>query len=206
MTARTGMTTLITRLRQMTEAGTADYAVAGTTYWTDADMQSHLDTYRVRVANLELVRRPEYVSGKSIYVRYEMPRGIEAVEGTAGGTTVFRVSDSTGATVAFSAFTFGDREMAVEFTADQEGSARYFSGFIYNIQAAAGEVWKMKAAHSWTAINFSADFHKFDREAIYAHCLDMAKLFGRSVTNRVGAGRMVRTDLAGAAGHDSEGL
>jgi len=43
MTARDGMTNIIATLRAWTEAGTADYSVAGTTYWDDGQLQDTLD-------------------------------------------------------------------------------------------------------------------------------------------------------------------
>jgi hypothetical protein len=195
--ARLGMATLIRRLRQMTEAGTADYSLAGQTYWSDDDLQAELDEHRTRHIDVALAARPDYVSGEEIYTRYEIPwsGGASAMEGTAGGSDAFKVADSTGATIAAANYSFSERDLAVTFTADQEGSARYWSGYSYDIRAAAREIWLRKAGHYHSAINFSADGHRFDREALYGHCMQMAQVFGHR--RGMQSGRLARTDLAG---------
>ena len=204
---RNGMANLVQRLRQMTEAGTADYSLAGETYWSDTEMQATLDEFRTRRIDLSLRAEPDYVSGASIYRRYTLPYGAgNAVEGTAGGTDVFRVYDSTGATVAGSVYAFNERELSVTFTNDTEGSARYWSGYSYDLIGAARQVWLMKASHVWNAVNFSVDWQRFDREALYRHCMEMATNFGASLagSGKLGsqgsmkATRMLRTDLAGS--------
>jgi hypothetical protein len=192
---RTGMRYLVRRLREMTEAGLQDYELAGVTYWTDDTLEDILDEKRTRQEDVALTARPEYISSVDIYKRYEIPWSMgHALEGTEGGTTVFRVYNSIGTTVT--GWTFNDRDMSIEFSSDQEGTAYYWSGYQYDIRAAAVEVWLRKAAHSYNAINFSADGHRFDRKAIYEHCIEQAKLYGYQ--RKVQATKMVRTDLAGA--------
>lgn len=199
---RSGMISLIRRLRQMTETTVGEYSIGGDSYWSDDHLQGFLDDSRTRKEGVALEMQPEYVSGSHLYTRYIMPRGMGgAVEGTAGGTAVFRVYDSTGATIT-TGWTFGEREMALTFTADQEGSARYWSGYQYDLQAAAREVWLRKAAHMHGAINFSADGHSFDREQLYRHCLDMAKIHGYG--GRFKLATQQRTDLVGS--EDSSGF
>lgn len=200
--ARSGMAALITRLRQMAEAGTADYSLAGATYWSDDHLQDILDEHRRRMVDVLLTPRPDYVSGDEIYTRYEIPMpGKVGLEGTAGGSEAFRIADSTGATIAYAGYSFSERDLAVTFTADTEGSARYWSGYAYDLNAAAKDAWLRKAGHAWTAIDFSADGHRFDRSALHAHCLEMAKTFGRE--KGMVSGKFVRPDLAGG-GRDGD--
>lgn len=201
MAARAGMTNLIARLRQMCEAGSADYILAGKTYWSDDDLQARLDEHRRRVIGTALIVRPTYEMGEYVYERYEIPREVgNTVEGVAGGADVFRVYDSTGAAVSADDYTFNERDLTVTFDADTEGAAYYWDGYVYDIRAAAKDIWLDKAAHAANAINFSADGHKFDREALYQHCMSQAKVYGYSEANAGGGmktSRLIRTDLAG---------
>jgi len=199
MAARTGMTSLIRRLRQMCETGASDYTLDGATYWTDDDLQGRLDEARRQVLQVALVPRPSYISGDNVYKRYEIPRSVgNAVEGVAGGTAIFRVYDSTGVDVT-DTYTFNEHDLTVEFTVDQEGVALYWDGYAYDLQAAAREIWLSKAAHAHMAINFSADGRKFDREALYQHCMEQAKVYGYSSgaggAAKLQTSRLVRTDL-----------
>lgn len=200
MAVRDGMKSLIRRLRQMCEAGPTDYSLNEITYWSDEDLQDRLDDTRRQVIGVELTQRPQYVSGAFVYKRYEIPRSVgNAVEGAASGDMVFRVCDSDGVDVDSADYTFNERDLTLEFTADTEGTTYYWDGFIFNMQAAAREVWLAKAAHMHQAINFTADGHRFDREAMYKHCIEMAEFHGLqrggSGSNAVHASRMVRSDL-----------
>lgn len=198
--ARNGMADIIARVRAMGEAGTADYAVAGHTYWIDSDIQAIADRHRVWMHAVNLTAEPQYIGGTTYYYRYRFPTELRpdayGVEGTAGGTPVFRVDDSTGALIAGTAYTFGPDALDVVFAADQGGSARFWTGFVYDLNAIAHEVWTRKAGHAWSAVNFSADGHRFDRGALHANCLRMAELFASA--NGVQTTRMVRRDVAGA--------
>ena len=199
MTVRDGMAGLIRRLRQMTESGAADYSLAGETYWSDQHLQDVLDQHRVRYDGIPLALRPEMVAGASVYKRYEIPRQVgNFVEGVAGGAPVFRVFNSAGVNADTEDFSFNENDLSITFAEDQEGITYYWSGYGYDLQSAAREVWLMKAAHAYTAINFRADDHTFDREAIHQHCLGMARVFGYQQGARLG--RLVRSDLAAAGG------
>jgi len=55
MAARTGMNDLITELRGMTNAGSADTTIAGTAYWSDNQLQAILDRNRFDQDRLQLV-------------------------------------------------------------------------------------------------------------------------------------------------------
>lgn len=199
--ARAGMINLIRRLREMCEAGDNDYQLAGVTYWSEDSLQAILDEKRTHFTGVALTPRPSYEAGVNIYLRYETPWGVgNAIEGPDGvGGDGFRVYDSLGTTIA-SGFTLNERDLSVVFDADQEGEARYLSGFSYDIRAAAVEVWLRKAAHAWSAINFSADGHRFERADLHKHCLEMARMYGYQ--GGVKVGKMVRTDLAGSGGEN----
>ena len=200
MAVRSGMKSLIRRLRQMCEAGPSDYSLNGTTYWSDEDLQDKLDEARRQVIDVPLVQRPQYVSGAYVYKRYEIPRSVgNAVEGVASGSMVFRVYDSGGVDVDEADYSFNENDLTLEFSVDTEGTDYYWDGFVYDLQAAAREIWLAKAAHMHQAIDFQADGHRFDREAMYKHCIEMAEFHGMqrggSNSNMTQVSRLVRTDL-----------
>lgn len=197
MTNRSGMNNLVQRLRHMTEAKADEYTIEYETYWRDDQMIEILDETRKRLTGVELKMEPEFVNSDYIYKRYVFPGGIKAVEGTVGGTDFFRVYDSNGTTISAAGYAFYDRDLSVVFTADQDGSARYWSGYSYDMQAAAREVWLRKAAHLHKAINFSADGASFNREQMYQHCMDMAKVYGYGGRTSVGAFRRVDVNAGG---------
>jgi len=199
MAARAGMASLISRLRQKCEAGEADYTLAGETYWSDDHLQAALDAYRKRFTGVYLTPRPQNINGVMVYQRYEIPREIgNFVEAPAQGEKNFRLYRSDGIDILLADYTYYDRDLSITFAADQEGAAIYWDGYAYDLVAAARDVWLAKAAHMHQAINFSADGHRFDREAIYQHCIEMAKAFGyREGSGAMKVGRMIRSDLSG---------
>ncbi|HNB50420.1 MAG TPA: hypothetical protein PK530_00675 [Anaerolineales bacterium] len=197
MTLRTGMTDIVKSIRQLGEAGTADYALAGETYWTDEHLQALADRHRQWFHAVNLTMESQQIGGTTRYYRYRFPDTLRpdwyGIEGTAGGTAAFRVDDSLGNLIAGTLYTFHPDALDVVFAADQAGSARYWTGFAYDLPAIAAELWTRKAAHAWSAINFSADGHRFDRGALQAHCLEMAKTFQRAKGTR--AVKMHRGDV-----------
>lgn len=192
------MEEILLRLRQVGEAGTADYSVAGKTYWHSVDLQSQADRHRQYFHAVNLVPEPQQIGVTTYYYRYRFPAGFKpdahAVEGTAGGTAAFRVDDSTGALISGTLYTFNADAFDLVFTNDQAGSARYWTGFAYDLNDIAYDLWRTKAGHVWTAINFSADGHRFDRAGLHANCLRMAEMFAQA--QGVKTTRMVRSDVA----------
>jgi len=199
MTARSGMAGIIARVREMCELGTVDYSVAGSTMWTDAQIQSVLDQKKTFRAGVLLTARPRPLLSDNEYLRYELELD-EPVEGTASGTPYFGLSISTGAGLPFDGtpgWTFDEDDKAITFSQDTEGTAYYWTGYSFNINEAARAIWLRKAAHYATAINFAADGARFDRAALQAHCLAMAGTFAaeRGIT----VSEFVRTDLQGGS-------
>ena len=195
---RSGMSAVVEELRQKTEAGNDDYEIAEKSYWSDNDLEAVLDGQRNYHAGISLVAKGVPVENDTQYYRYEFPPEFSqlAVEGTAEGTAYFNVLLSTGAAVAAGGtpdWTFSPSDKAITFDRDTEGTAYYWSGYSYNINEAAREVWTKKAAHAWTAINFAADGARFDREALHKHCLTMADLMVE--VQGISMSTMERTDL-----------
>ena len=186
--ARSGMAALITELRSYIEAGTADYNIvgsAGTTYyWSDDQMQDVLDVHRHDIVFEQLSMYPVQVAGGSLsYLDYRSGYGY--YEQTTGGTSIFYIQDSTGliaGTSAAGTYTPDYRRGQVQFATNTAGTVYYLTGRSYDLNAAAADIWRRKAAHvAPTSFDFSTDNHSISRSQVYSHALEMAKYFeGRS--------------------------
>lgn len=195
MTARTGLTNLITELRGMCEAGTADYSLAGSTFWSDDHLQDVLDIHRNDVVFEQLQMYPTQITGGSLsYQDYRSAFGY--YEATTGGTAVFYVQDSTGANIGTANYTADYRRGQVEFSSNQAGSVYYVTGRSYDLKAAAADIWRRKAAHyAPTSFDFSTDNHSVSRSQIYKHCLEMADFFDGASTSSIQTVSMFRSDM-----------
>lgn len=197
--SRGGMATIITRVRELCELGTADYSVAGATYWTDDQVQSVLDQERTYLAGVALLPKGRPLDSDTEYKRYELP--LDNCEGTAEGTAIFELVLSDGSDIPYDGtppWTFDENDMAFVFGQDTEGTAYYWTGFTYNVNEACRMIWARKASHYFTAINFAADGARFDRKALHAHCLKMAEFFGDEQGMKVS--EFQRSDLQAGSG------
>jgi len=189
MTVRAGMEHLITRLRGLTEAGTADYTLAGVSYWSDDQMQDVLDRHGQPVWRQALTLGDW--DQNSEYHDYYLP--VKNAEGTASGTAVWRLEDANENLVGV-AYTVNDESGLVRFTPDTEGSAYYVTTRTYNLNRAAAEVWETKAAHASKGYAFTADGATYNRQQVYEHCLRMADRY-RNLSG-VKVARLFRSDVA----------
>lgn len=163
MTARTGMATLITELRQRCEAGTAEYTLSGEVYWTDDHLQARLDREREDVYREPLMVQPRYEGGSAVYYDYYYRR--EYVEEADGGT-VWRVEDSTGALVGTASYTANYAARHLRFAANTGGSALYLTYRAYDLDRAEAEVWERKAANVASRFDISTDNHSLKRSQL----------------------------------------
>ena len=192
MTARTGMATVIATLRSWTEAGSADYSVAGVTYWDDESLQAVLDRYRTdsRRASLQLV--PEVnESNVSIYQDYYFDGG--HWEEAGGGTAVWVVENSLGANIGTADYAVNYQAGHIRFTSDTAGSAYYLSGRQYDLYRAASEVWRRKAAHVAGRIDWKSDNHDIKASQLSKQYLAMAVSYEQQAPARFS--RMRRVDI-----------
>ncbi|MHB0968104.1 MAG: hypothetical protein ACYC36_16835 [Bellilinea sp.] len=173
MTARTGMTDLIASLRGMTNAGTADYSVGTTAYWSDDQLQAKLDAHRLDFYSAELTHITAMEGGAVVYKTYRAPyRNLE------GGTVNFLLVDFQGTPAGTADYTADYTTGTVTFTADQAAKQWWLTGRSYDIYAAAADVWRMKAAHaSETSYDFSTDNHSIKGSNIPMQCLKMADYY-----------------------------
>ncbi len=193
--ARSGMTDLITELRGLTEAAPFEYEVATVNYWSDDQLQNILDARRMDIVFEQLSMYPVQIAGGSIsYLDYRS--SYKNLETTTGGTAILYLQDSTGATIGTANYTPDYRRGQFQFSANQAGSVYYLTGRSYDLNAAAAEVWRRKAAHyAPTAFNFSTDNHSISREQIYLHCREMADAFENQGAQAVETIQMFRSDV-----------
>jgi hypothetical protein len=189
------MSALIEELRGMTEAGTADYTVGSTVYWSDNSMQDILDNHREDLHFQQLTGNPyQGVGGTLIWLDYRSPVGF--FEQTTGGTAVFYLQDSTGATLGTSLYGVDYRRGVVIFNSDMRGTVVYLTGRTYDLNAAAAEMWRKKAAHySSSSFNFSTDNHRIDKSQVYDHAVDQAKFFQGISRNAISTVERFRSDV-----------
>jgi hypothetical protein len=194
MTARTGMSDLITELRSLTESGTADYSLASVAFWSDDQLQASLDRFRNDIYYDELTALPTYVPGSATQYLIYRTRFMNLESGTA-----LVITDATGGTAGTALYSMDYVRGIVTFASDRvsAGTVNYYlSGRAYNLQAAAADVWQKKAAHYSTAFNFSTDNHSVSREQIYQHCLEQVRLYGALGGNALTSGDIDRSDNA----------
>ena len=177
MTARSTMATLITRLRGLSQAGTADYTVSSVTYWTDDQLQDVLDEHRQDIYRAPMQPIQIYNGGTVEYHDYHS--GYSNLEATSGGTAIFYVEDAAGNAVGTALYTPDYTRGVITFPADTGGSAYYLYGRTYDLNAAAAEVWRTKAGQYAMAVNFSTDNHRIDRGKIIENCFFMADRYDR---------------------------
>lgn len=193
--ARSGMAALLEELRGMCEAGTSEYTVGTTVYWTDDALQNILDIHRRDFRFTPTEPRPDIVQGGTLqYFEYRAPVGY--FEQTTGGSAIFYVQDSTGATIGTSLWSADYRRGILTFVNDAKGTSFYVTGRSYDLNAAAAEVWRKKAAHyAPTSFDFSTDNHSIKREQVYSHAVEQAAFFAGMSGDAIQTADRYRSDL-----------
>jgi hypothetical protein len=189
MTARAGLSDLLTTLRGMTEAGTADYTLGTQTYWSDDHLQLVLDRHRTDLRNQYAA--PQYKPVPGGFAVYDYVIGVGNLEyGTA-----LAVEDGVGNAYGTATYTVDAQRGVVTFTADKAGAMVTVTGRSFDLEAAAADVWTSKAAHVAQAYDFSTDNHKVSRSQMRTACLDMARYYRAQAA--VTSVSMDRSDTAG---------
>lgn len=177
------MSSLITALRGFTRAGTADYSIDSTAYWTDDQIQTVLDRYALPVRNVPLQSFHINVSGTISWFDYQA--SLRFFESTQGGTARFVVKDSLGSVQGTANWSADYERGLVSFAADTKGTAYYLTGYTYDVYAAAADVWYQKAAHASEMIDFSTDNHSIKRSHVAQLALRMAQRYENMATSSV---------------------
>lgn len=168
MTVRTGMANVIANLRLDAQAGTADFSIGYTAYWSDNQLQGILDEHRLDFSHEALTPETDYSGGTIIYKRYYLPhRNLES--GTA-----LTIENSAGVAVGTALYTVDYNANVVTFANDTGGSAYYASGRSFDRNRAAADVWSAKAAYYSTKPDFSTDNHSVKYSKVAEMCLAMA--------------------------------
>lgn len=196
MAARSGMADLITTVRRLASAGTADYTVAGETYWSDDYVQDALDQARTELFDEPLHPVTEYDSGGTArYYEYRAPFGY--FEQTTGGTAVWKLRDANYATLGTADYTVDYLTGHVTFAADQAGSVRYLTARSYDVYAAAAMIWESKAAHVADRYDFTADGASFKASQLVDQYAKQAqRMWSKSTTGGMTYHRIKRDDMA----------
>lgn len=169
MAARTGMANLILRWRRLV-------ADADLTIWTDDQAQQILDLHRVEIWQQPLTVQPlQIASGTVIYAAYAIPRG--NLEEPASGTAAWRLYDAQGTAYGTALFVADYINGLITFSADQHGSARYIDARAYDLNGAAADAWRERAALQAGQYNFSTDGQSFSRAQFFEHCEKMAERY-----------------------------
>jgi hypothetical protein len=182
-------------MRGMIEAGTADYSVAGAYYWTDDQLDAVFDRHRVDLIYDALVAVPYQAAGSLSYQEYRAHFG--NLEETTGGTAIFYVQDAAGETQGTALYSVDYQRGVVTFADNQQGAAYYLTARSYDLNAIAAEIWRTKASHYVSAVNFSTDNHSVSRSQLFEHCLDMAAQYEARSGDAVKSVDLFRSDTDG---------
>jgi hypothetical protein len=174
--ARTGMSTLISNLRDLGVAGTGDYTLGTTNYWSDNQLQTILDRHKLNVLHEELVSVATYNTGGTLQYK-DFYSAFGNYEETSAGTAIFVVEDGTGNAIGTSLWSMDYATGKLTFTADQGGSVRYITGQSYDLYSAAADVWRQKAGHHAAGVDFSTDNMTVKRGQLQKNDLEMANYY-----------------------------
>lgn len=204
-TVRAGMQNLINRVRALTGAGQSEYTVGDYTYWSDENLQTILDARSQFIVGGPLTWQPQTIAGGTITYLTAQAGYRDLEEGPAGTATSSRfvIRDSTGAAVGTANYSVDYQAGRVTFTGDQGGTAYYFTGYTYDVCAAAADVLRERLANFNLYYDFSADNQSFSRSQVRKQIAEaMADLRGCAGSNVAGAtsgdlhvSQFVRTDI-----------
>lgn len=173
--ARSGMTNLIQTLREMTFAGTADWSLGTVSYWSDNQLQEHLDRNRVDFFERELRPIPRTISSASVWLRYDAPYGnLETID---SGTAIFILATSAGSVVGTANYTPDYAKGIIEFSADQGGTAYFLTGRSYDLNRAAADVWARKASYYQQSYDVRTDNHGLTRSQLYKQAKEQEEYY-----------------------------
>jgi len=193
MTARSGMSNLIQRVRELANVGTSEWTLNSVTYWSDDHVQTRLDQHRRDYVEV-IEPASEYVEGSTEYHDYRLSFG--HLEETASGTTAWSVRGSGGTVQGTADYTVGYETGLIRFTADTAGSAMTVRYRAFDPYLAAADIWRARAANVALCYDIKEGEHSLSRSQMFKHCNAQAAQLERQAGN---AGntlvRMYRSDL-----------
>jgi hypothetical protein len=202
-TIRAGMANLINRTRALANAGTAQYAIADQTYWSDEHIQEKLDSNAVWVVEDPLTWIDQNIDGTARY--YTGLSRYKDFEEASSGTSQWIVRDSTGTENGTTNYTADYRNGRVTWSADQAGTAYEVTGYSYDVHAAAVDILEEKLAYVDLWYDFRADNQTFSRSQVIKNLEgNINSLLMRTGSNLPGGSQFgftttafVRSDLNG---------
>lgn len=173
---RATMISLVRTLRGATDTGTADYSIAGFDYWTDDHLMNVLDRYRVDIYREQLAPIAKHTGGGTI-AYYNHQSEYRNFESTSGGSAIFWLETSDGTDIGTASYTMDYCSGIATFSADTSGTVYYLTGRSFDLNRAAADVWRQKAAHYAGMFTFSTDNHRIDKGALIKNALMMAQVY-----------------------------
>jgi hypothetical protein len=184
------MLDLIDTVRGMADVGPADFKIGAVSYWSDAQIQKALDKHRIDIYQEELEQWP-VLGTAGAYEYYEYRASRPYLE---SGTAYFNVQDLSGGSAP--AYTADYDLGIITFTADTSGSAYMLTARSYDINAAAADIWRGKAANAAKYFDFSTDNHKISKSQLYRQFMDMAQYYAsQSDTQSFSVTQINRSDV-----------
>lgn len=197
--SRSTLADLITLLRGMTDAAESQYTIGVQSYWTGDHIQTVLDRHRQDIYHEQLFSVEKWVGGGTVqWLEYQSRyRNFEA---TDGGTAVFEIENGVGTNVGTASYSADYARGRVTFTSDQGGTVYYLTGRSYDINAAAADIWRQKAAHYAAAYDIRTDNHGLTRSQLMKQALEMADIYDEMGGPQVVT--LTRSDVMGAYEND----
>jgi len=192
MAIRTGMQTLVDTVRGYASAGISEWSIVGDagtiSYWSDVEIQRVLDRHKTEYIHADLDIVESYTGGAIVYKQYRTN-----VLNIESGTDVFKVEDTAG---TVSGYTADYARGIITFSDDQAGKSLWWSGYAYDINASAADIWRMKAAHAAELVDWSTDGHSIKHSQTAEACLKMANFYqNRSPDESVFVTKLTRDDV-----------
>ena len=203
LAGRAGMSDLRDTLRGMTDVTEHDWTLGQQNFWDDLQLDKALDRHSVYVDHELMSTVDTYTEGGTIAV-YDYVSRFGSFETIASGTAYFKVQDATGTIHGTAEWTTDYSLGQITFVTNTSGSSMYLTGYAYDLNAAAADIWNKKAAHFASAFDFSTDNHNVRRSQLIDNAFKMAKHYGGLAGNtNLGAASgfqvldMIRSDMPG---------
>lgn len=157
---RTGMSDLVQTVRELSNAGSAEFQVGATTYFSDDHIQTALDNNRRDIRYEPMESYPEQVVGSLVYKEFHTEPYLES-------GTVFYLQTAGGSAVGTSLYSVDYTRGVVTFTNDTAGTAFYATGRTYDVYTAAAEIWDRKASNVANQVDWSSDNHSVKNSQVF---------------------------------------
>jgi len=167
---RTGMTDLVQTVRELSNAGTSEFIVGTSTYFSDDHIQTVLDNHRQDLQYEPMEVHPEQAVGSVVYREFRTAPNLES-------GTVFYLQYAGGTAVGTSLYSVDYTRGVVTFTNDTAGTAFYVTARTYDVNAAAADIWKRKASNVANQVDWSSDNHSIKGSQAYQFYMQQANYF-----------------------------